>query len=218
MPVACKVVREIRVTKVQPPRPGVRIDGVELGCFDQGVGDGGGLAAYVGADEEVVLAAEGDGAHGAFGCVVIELKDAVVEVGPQALHPGEGVSDDGSERGFFRDLGELHSRPSLQIVEDRGGMGVAEFGASIRWRPPGLPFHSIKLGDPADGFFGDPEHGEASAASRAKVASAPGRDDHREGSGTRSWRDAATADFAGPESKKPPLFRGDSSNVEVALR
>jgi hypothetical protein len=35
--------------------PGVGIDGVELGRFDQGVGDGGGLAASFGADEEVVL-------------------------------------------------------------------------------------------------------------------------------------------------------------------
>jgi hypothetical protein len=34
-------------------------------------------------------------------------------------------------------------------------MGVAEFGASIRWRPSGLLLHSIKLGDPADGLFGD---------------------------------------------------------------
>jgi hypothetical protein len=33
----------------------VGIDGVELGRLDQGVGDGGGLAARFGADEEVVL-------------------------------------------------------------------------------------------------------------------------------------------------------------------
>jgi len=37
----------------------VGIDGVELGRFDQGVGDGGGFAACLGADEEIVLAAEG---------------------------------------------------------------------------------------------------------------------------------------------------------------
>ena len=31
--------------------PGMGIDGVELGCFDQGVGDGGGLATCLGTDE-----------------------------------------------------------------------------------------------------------------------------------------------------------------------
>lgn len=35
------------------------IDGVELGRFDQGVGDGSGVAARLGADEEVVLPPEG---------------------------------------------------------------------------------------------------------------------------------------------------------------
>jgi hypothetical protein len=55
--------------------------GVGLGRFDQGVDDGGGFAASLGTDEEVTFAAEGDCAHAAFGCVVIELKVAVVEVG-----------------------------------------------------------------------------------------------------------------------------------------
>lgn len=40
--------------------PGVGINGVELGGFDQGVGDGGGFAACLGADEEVVFAPEGN--------------------------------------------------------------------------------------------------------------------------------------------------------------
>jgi hypothetical protein len=51
--------------------PGVGIDGIELGRFDQSVGDGGGLSACFGADEEVVLPSEGYGAHAAFGSVVI---------------------------------------------------------------------------------------------------------------------------------------------------
>jgi hypothetical protein len=35
--------------------PGVGIDGIELCGLDQGLGDGSGLAACLGADEEVVL-------------------------------------------------------------------------------------------------------------------------------------------------------------------
>ena len=87
---------------------GVGIDGVELGGFDQGVGDGGGLAARLGADEEVVLSPEGDGAHATFGDVVVEFQHAVVEIWAQAFYPGQGVADGGCKRGFSRDCGELH--------------------------------------------------------------------------------------------------------------
>jgi hypothetical protein len=79
----------------------------------------------------------------------------VVEVGAQALHAGQGIADGGREGGFARDRGEVHGQPDLQIVEDRGGMGVAEFGADI-WRgASGLFLDGVKLCDPADGFFGD---------------------------------------------------------------
>jgi len=89
----------------------VGIDGVKLGRFDQSVGDGGGLAARFRADEEVVLATEGDGAHAAFGGVVVQLQDAVVKLGAQALHSGQGIANGGRERGFARDHDELHGQP-----------------------------------------------------------------------------------------------------------
>ena len=39
--------------------PCLRINAVQLGGFDQGISDGGRLAATLGADEEVIFAAEG---------------------------------------------------------------------------------------------------------------------------------------------------------------
>ena len=42
-------------------KPGLRIDVVELGGGDQGVEGGGAAAAFVGAGEGPVLAADGDG-------------------------------------------------------------------------------------------------------------------------------------------------------------
>jgi hypothetical protein len=39
--------------------PGLRIDAIQLGAFDQGIGDGGRFAAALGADEEVVFPSEG---------------------------------------------------------------------------------------------------------------------------------------------------------------
>ena len=131
------------------------VDVVEFGRFDQGVGDGGGPAACFRTDEEVVLAAEGDGAHAAFSRIVIQLKDAVVEIGTQAFHSGQGVSDGGGQWRFARDCGELHCQPSFQIVEDWGGMGAAEFCAAIRWGAASFLLDGIKLCDPADGLFGD---------------------------------------------------------------
>ena len=43
--------------------PGLRVDVVELGGLDQGVGDGCGIAATLGADEEEIRAAEGNWLH-----------------------------------------------------------------------------------------------------------------------------------------------------------
>jgi hypothetical protein len=40
--------------------PGLWVDGVQLRCFDQGIGGRGRLAAALGADEKVVLAADGN--------------------------------------------------------------------------------------------------------------------------------------------------------------
>jgi hypothetical protein len=47
----------------------------------------------------------------------------------------------------------LDGQPDLQIIEDRGGMGTAKFGAAIRRRSPGLLLDSIELRDPGDGLL-----------------------------------------------------------------
>jgi len=78
--------------------PGVGIDGVVPGRFDRGSGDGGGLGGCFRSDEEVVVATEGDGAHAAFGGGVIQFEDAVVAVGAQAFHAGQGIANGGGGR------------------------------------------------------------------------------------------------------------------------
>jgi hypothetical protein len=54
--------------------------------LDQGVGDGGRLAAAFGADEEKILPAQRDRLHRPFRRVVVRLQAAMVEVGPQLPH------------------------------------------------------------------------------------------------------------------------------------
>ncbi len=131
------------------------IDSVELGRFDQRVGDGGGLAASFGADEEVVLAAQGDGAHATFGGIVVQFQDAIFEVGALAFHAGQAISDGCREWGFARDRGELQGQPDLQVVEHRCRRCLAMFYPDIWWRPSGEFLDSVELRDPGDGLLGD---------------------------------------------------------------
>jgi hypothetical protein len=86
-------------------QPSMQIYGTEIGRFGQDVGEGCGLPTCFGTDEEVIFAAEGDGAHAAFGGVVVEFDDAVVEVGTQAFPSAQCVSDCSSRRGFALDCG-----------------------------------------------------------------------------------------------------------------
>ena len=57
-----------------------RVDPVELGCSEQRVDHGSAFSSGVGACEKVVLAAERDDAQRSFGCVVVDLDGAIVEV------------------------------------------------------------------------------------------------------------------------------------------
>lgn len=59
---------------------GLRIEAVELGALDQGVDDGGALAAAVGAGEEPVLTADGERPDRTFGGIVVDLQIAMVSI------------------------------------------------------------------------------------------------------------------------------------------
>ena len=50
--------------------PSLWVDIVQLGGFDQRIGDRGRLAATLGTDKEVVLAPDGNGLHGALGRIM----------------------------------------------------------------------------------------------------------------------------------------------------
>ena len=90
------------------------------------MGDGGGLSACLGADKKVVFATTGDGAHPTLGGVVVLLEDAVGAIAREALHPRQTIAAHSGERLRAGDAGQLHGQPSLKVVEDRGGIGLAE--------------------------------------------------------------------------------------------
>jgi len=78
--------------------PGLRIDAIQLGGLDQGIGDGGGTASSLRADEQIILPPDCDPPHRAFRSVVIQLQNAVVEIWPEPLHAGQGVADRNGQR------------------------------------------------------------------------------------------------------------------------
>ena len=112
--------------------PGLGIDAIEFCGLDQGVGDGGGFAAGLRTDEEGVLAAQSDGPHCAFGGVVVEFQDAVIEVGAQPRHPVQGRADRAGQRAFSRYSGQLGVQPSLQVVEGGFCLGLSDLNPFVR--------------------------------------------------------------------------------------
>ena len=135
--------------------PCLGIDAVELGGFDQGVGDGCGASAGERTDEEVVLSADGDGSHRTFGRVVVEFQDAVIEIRPHPSHAGQGVADRHGEGRLAGDAGQLEVQPGLEVVEDRHGLRLPDLDTPVRWRAPRFLLDGIELGDARDGLVGD---------------------------------------------------------------
>ena len=62
-------------------KPSRRIDPVELGAFDQGVGDRGRLAAARGAEEEEILPSGGHALQSPFSTIVVRFRRAMVGKG-----------------------------------------------------------------------------------------------------------------------------------------
>ena len=135
--------------------PGLGIDTVELGGFDQGIGDGGRLSAPFGTHEQVVFVPEGDGPHDAFGGVVVELQNAVVEIAAQPLHPRDGVADGAGERGFGGYASELDLQPGPKIVKIRLGLVLAHCLSPVGRSTPGLRLDPVKRCDSFQRFVGD---------------------------------------------------------------
>jgi hypothetical protein len=61
-------------------QPSLGIDAVELGGLDQGAGDGGGAAAGLRADEQIVFPSDRNRSHRPLGRVGVQLQNAMVEI------------------------------------------------------------------------------------------------------------------------------------------
>ena len=89
---------------------GEGLDVVELGGGEEG-GDGRpAVGAAIGSGEQVVLAAERDGADGALDGVVVEFDAAVIEEAAEGVPAGQRIADSVGEAAARRDAVELASR------------------------------------------------------------------------------------------------------------
>jgi hypothetical protein len=80
--------------------PSLWIDAIQFGGFDQVVGDASGFASGLRSDEQVVFAAQSDRSHGTFGGIIVDLQDAMIEVGAHPCHSSQGIADRCGQRAF----------------------------------------------------------------------------------------------------------------------
>ena len=138
-----------------PGEPGLRVDIVEPGGLDQGVGDGGGLAAAGRAHEEIIFPAQGDQPHRAFGRVIVDFEEAMPDLGPQVLEAGQRMADRRRQRGLAGDPGQLRLQPALQLIESRRGLGPADRHTPLGRLVAGLRLDGVERGDPFQRLGGD---------------------------------------------------------------
>ena len=86
---------------------------------------------------------------------IVDLQDAVIEVGTQAGHAGQRVTDCSGQGAFARYVMELAVQPRLQSVESGFGPGLSDFDPLVRGQSSCGLLDGIKLSDPANGLVGD---------------------------------------------------------------
>ncbi len=130
----------------------VGLDFVQLAGRDQRADHRPAMSATIAAGEQVVLAAEGDGADGALDRIGVELDAAIVQEASQAVPARECIADRFSERAAAGDQAELRIEPDVQRVDDRFGEGPAFGKTVVRRLAADARLDRIELADPAQGF------------------------------------------------------------------
>ena len=79
----------------------------------------------------------------------------MVDVGPQFLDAGQGITDGLGELGLAGDFGELCAEPVLQIIEQWLGFFLSQGGTIFGRLPPPLLLDAVDRGDALDCLFRD---------------------------------------------------------------
>ena len=94
-----------------------------------------------------VLAAEGYGLQDSFGTIVVRLKAAMLEIGPELPHAGQGIADRLGQLGLAGDPRQLGVQPALQVIDDRLGPCLPEPHPFVGWLAAPLLLDGVEPGD-----------------------------------------------------------------------
>ena len=72
----------------------------------------------------------------------------MLQLRSERLHPGERIADRRRQRRLAGDAAELDSKPGLQIVEHRLGLGLAGLCSYVWRRAPDRLLNGAEIGDP----------------------------------------------------------------------
>lgn len=137
--------------------PGLRIEPVHLGGFDERHGPGQRFATAIGAREEPVLPPDADRAHGALGRVVVDADAAVFEEELEGGPAAEAVADGLGEIALTRNAQQLGLGPGLE-GNHHGARVLLARGLSQSGGLTGdLALDIVDLADPVEGlprYFG----------------------------------------------------------------
>ncbi|KHL24241.1 hypothetical protein PK98_14785 [Croceibacterium mercuriale] len=100
--------------------PGLRINAVQLGGFDERGDHRPVLATFVRAGEERVLAAQRERTDRSFDRVSVELDPAVIEEAGQPLPAGERIADRLGKDAFAARLDKDSFRSARAVPEEQG--------------------------------------------------------------------------------------------------
>jgi len=131
------------------------VDSFQLRRFDEGADCGGAHAPGIGAGEEVVLAAEGQGADGAFGGVVVDGKTAVIEEAGEFGPARERVADGLGEVGFAREFVAARDKPRPEGGKDRRRSRLPFGAALVRRAAADFLFDGVEFADARERLLGD---------------------------------------------------------------
>ena len=125
----------------------LRVDPVELGCSEQRVDRGGAFSSWVGAGDKVVLAAERDDTQRAFGCVVVDLDGAIVEVACERGPARECVADRSGHIALGREDLQRLIKPCAEFFHHRSGTCLSDRVSDLWWASAYLFFDGVEQAD-----------------------------------------------------------------------
>ena len=77
--------------------------------------------------------AEGHRLQGSLGAIIVRLQAAMLEVGLELPHAGQGVADRLGQLGLAGDPRQLRLQPALQVIENRLGVRLSQQHPLVGW-------------------------------------------------------------------------------------